>query len=193
MTRADRNRWFPSFSGCREAARTGGSAAPVKRAPLPGFTLIEAVLSILMVGLLLVAAMTTLGAVGTSRLTLVEQERGRAFAESMLAEIVDLPYTDQTTPAAFGPEAGEASGGGRSGFDDVDDYHGWSATPLQWRDGAAVTDTTGWTREVVVARVDPDNLAQVSVTDLGAKRITVTVKRGGKVTATLTAIRTEAR
>lgn len=160
-----------------------------------GFTMIEAVLSVVIVGLMLLAAMTALGAVGTSRLSLVEQQRGLALAESMLAEIVNLPYVDPDAlpGGSLGPSAAEVAPGNRTLFDDVDDYHGWTASPLQWNDGATIDNTIGWTREVTVAWVDPNNPDTASVIETGAKRISVTVKRGDKIAATLAVIRTERR
>ncbi len=64
----------------------------------------------------------------------------------------------------------------RTDFDDVDDYHGWSASPPEAKDGTALADYTGWTRSVTVEYVNPLQPGGTAVgSDNGAKRITVTV------------------
>jgi hypothetical protein len=74
-------------------------------------------------------------------------------------------------------------------FDDVDDYHGWSASPPQTKDGTPLADYAEWTRSVVIDFVDPSNPSAVVGTDMGLTRITVTLTKGGGVQATLVALR----
>ena len=74
----------------------------------------------------------------------------------------------------FGPEPGEADGT-RTYFDDVDDYDGWSASPPQAKDGTVLKDYDGWTRKVEVVYATPSDPGISPVTDLGLKRISVTV------------------
>jgi hypothetical protein len=101
------------------------------------------------------------------------QARAPALVEQLMAEILQASYSDPDETAVFGREASEI-GATRSSFDDVDDYHNWSATP-QDKDGAELSDMDGWTRSVIVQYVLPTDLTSVSATDQGVKRITVTV------------------
>jgi MSHA pilin protein MshD len=154
-----------------------------------GFTLIEAIMSILIVGVMYVAALQTLGASRVGQATIADQRRGYELAQQLLAEIVSQPYADPVTGATtFGPEAGEATGN-RSQFDDVDDYNGWSEQPPKLKDGTAISNLSDWTRRVTVAWVDPSNLDTNRLNESGIKRITVTISRGLKPIATLNALK----
>ena len=57
----------------------------------------------------------------------VNEARAVSILEATMAEVIRLPYADPEDGAAYnpGPEAGEAD---RSGFDNLDDYHGWEQT-----------------------------------------------------------------
>jgi len=157
----------------------------------PGFSLIEAVIATLLVGTVIVAAMNTVGASKTGQYMSLERSGGDFLANSLMAEIVNRYYEEPDDTPVFGRESGE-SGGQRDRWDDVDDYNGWSATPAERRDGTAITGSD-WTRSVTVDWVNPNNLSQVVGANLGAKKITVTVKKGDRVIATLVAVRTSAR
>ena len=138
-----------------------------------GFTLIESVMSILIIGGMLVMVINTLGSSIRGKKIRQTQSRAPALASQLMAEILQASYADLDETPVFGREASEI-GASRSSFDDVDDYHNWSATP-QDKDGAALTDMDGWTRSVTVQYVLPTNLSTTSVTDESVKRITVTV------------------
>ena len=79
----------------------------------------------------------------------------------------------------------------RTGFDDVDDYDGWSSTPPQDRSGTVRSDLAGWTREVSVKWVKPADPTGVTASDEGVKRIIVTVKKDGVVLAQQFVLRTD--
>ena len=138
-----------------------------------GFTLIESVMSMLIIGGMLVMVINTLGSSVRGRQIRQTQSRAPALAGQLMAEILQASYSDPTETAVFGREPSE-SGANRSSFDDVDDYHNWSGTP-QDKDGAELTDMDGWTRSVTVQYVLPTDLTSVSADDKGVKRITVTV------------------
>lgn len=155
-----------------------------------GIALIEAVVSLLVVSLLLVAALHTVGASTLSQRWNSDRQRGMHLASDLMAEITGKAYANNGE-LLFGPSAAEASSG-RSSFDDVDDYQGLSEAPPKDRAGATLSGYTGWTRDVAVVWVDPQNPSQVAILESGAKRVTVTVKRRGKPVASLTAVRTAA-
>jgi len=138
-----------------------------------GFTLIESVMSILIVGAMLVMVINTLGSSVRGKKIRQTQSRAPALASHLMAEILQASYSDQDETPVFGREASEI-GANRSSFDDVDDYHNWSGTP-QDKDGVSLTGMDGWTRSVTVQYVLPTDLTSVSATDQGIKRITVMV------------------
>ncbi|MCH8030680.1 MAG: LamG domain-containing protein [Bacteroidetes bacterium] len=121
-----------------------------------------------------------------------------------MAEILQQDYADSTQidllkseiliegkkeRQLIGLETGEDTGD-RSRFDDIDDYHGWSASPPQEKDGTTMSHLTGWEREVVVLYVQDDDPAKDVAKDEGAKLITVTVKHDDVLVAELEALRT---
>ena len=154
-----------------------------------GFTLVEAVLSLVIVSVMLVAA---LGAVGASRLSqqrTSQYSRGQLLAESLMAEILPQDYQDPNDTPVFGTESGE-SNTTRADFDDVDDYDSWSSSPPVQKDGTQIAGLSGWQRSVTVDWVDPADITQVKASESNAKQINVTVSCDNKQVASLTAIRT---
>jgi len=165
---------------------------PVTSTQRRGFSLLEAVIAMLLVGVVLVAALHVLAGTTASTLTTAQHAAGVLLAEGLLAETLTLPYAepDAGQTAVFGPEAGE-TGGSRAAFDDVDDYRNWSASPPESPDGTVLPGYAGWTRSVAVAYLDPSDLNQVVASDMGVKRVTVTASFNGRPVAVLTAIRTD--
>lgn len=154
------------------ATRTHG-APPRRFAGFPdfsgrGFTLIEAIISTLIVAGIFVAALTTVGAARATEAIDTERARGMLLAQELMNEILQQP------------------------FDDVDDYNGRTESPPVDRDGDALPGFTGWTRSVRVewVRLDAPNAA--ASPGSGVKRVTVTVQHAGRVAAELSALRTAA-
>lgn len=158
-----------------------------------GLSLVEVVVSTLLVGLVLAGAMQCLGGVLRGRTNAADAARAQHLAQQLMAEIVAQPYKDSSWLSYFGRELDELliSDGSRKRFDDVDDYVGWSSSPPEDQRGNDLPNLSGWRREATVAWVYPSDPATVSPTDRGVKRITVTVRRDGKTLATLVALRAE--
>jgi hypothetical protein len=152
---------------------------------------VEATLSVVVVGLMLVAALRTISASAQGQIHNADRLRGALLANALLTEITGLRYSEPTEVALFGPEVSEL--GGRPAYDDVDDYHGWTESPPVEKDGAAIPNAAGWRRSVTVAYTNPANLSATSAIATGAKRITVTVEHNGVPVAVMTAVRTSAR
>lgn len=153
-----------------------------------GFTLVEAVISLIIVATMFVAALNT---VGTSRFSQHKSSlssRGRLLAESLMTEILRLDYLDPDGQSVFGLESGE-SAGTRADFDDVDDYHGWSSSPPVEKDGTLIPGLTGWKRSVTVEWVGPLDVTQVRVTETNVKRVTVAISYDGVPVVSLIGIR----
>ena len=155
-----------------------------------GMTLIECVISIVIVATMLVAAVSALGSFARARRSQFDRCAGGALARGLMSEILQSRYLDPGVDVSFGLEAGEAADV-RSAWDDVDDYNGLSESPPKTKDGTAIVGATGWTRKVTVEYVQPDNPNQVSSDDTGLLRITVSATSPTGVTTTLKALRSD--
>lgn len=157
-----------------------------------GITMMETVIGALLVGG--VVASTLRIVAPTVRATKLAEDRATAvaLADELLDEIAAHPYEDPTAPTGTnGPESGETTGT-RKAFDDVDDYHGWTAVPQQ-PDGAAMTGLgSGWAVRVGVRHVRPNDPTQVSASDTGVKHVIVQISRNGVVLAERSLLRTRA-
>lgn len=147
-----------------------------------GFTLLESLIAVLLVGLLMVAALNSVGATKRRESHSLDQLRGQQLAASLMNEILLQAYAEPATAAVFGPESGEA--GNRSLFDDVDDYSNWSASPPTDRSGQLVAGFNGWTLSAAVQWASPTTLAATTASNTGLKKVTVTASKGSKTTAT---------
>src|SRR5687768_12052055 len=95
-----------------------------------GFGLVEAVCSLLIVAVLLTAGLTAVAAALKGREGATRQARARKLAEELLAEALTQRYREPGSAGALlGIDFNEALAPGRSGFDDVDDYAGWTESP----------------------------------------------------------------
>jgi len=156
-----------------------------------GLTLVESLVSMLIVSGLLVSALNTLGAVNWGYANISNRAKGELLAQELAGEILEMEYAEPVDTPVFGTEAGESSTS-RAAYDDVDDYHGWTATPPQDHAGTVLTGWDGWSRTVKVQYVQKNNVTLLAVSDQGAKRITVTVKYQNKTQASLIAVRSGA-
>ena len=125
-------------------------------------------------GVVVVASLTTVGAVSRTRRAAAARSVGPMLAERLLAEVVSMPYEDPESPAGSpGIESGEASQP-RSQFDDLDDYDDWDRASPESRSGDAISGYGGWRREVDVWFAERLG-GNVYVLETGLKRIRVRV------------------
>lgn len=179
-------RWQPpsrlAMSRRERRLRRSGDA-PRRR----GITLAEVSVSTMLVGILLVASLKSSSFLTNESALSSDRTRAERLAQSLAVEILSLPFADpEVDEASLGPDAGEATAT-RSQFDDVDDYHNWSASPPQSRLGHDLAGFDGWKREVEVEHVAPAALS-ASASETGLKRITVTVTAAGGSAVTVTAL-----
>lgn len=153
-----------------------------------GISFVEVLVSMVIMSVLMVSALKTIGGAAQSYAQLNTQARGEMLAQELLGEIMAQQYAENGG-TTIGTEAGELTGT-RAMFDDVDDYHNWSASPPEFADGTDYADLSGWTRSVKVNFVRSANVNQISLVDAGFKRIIVTVTYQDKVVATAVGIRT---
>ena len=164
------------------------ATGPAARRPARGFSLVEAMVSAGIVGVMLVASVNLLGSAAKTRVTDNNRRTALALAQQLISEIQPLPYKDDSlTGILFGPELDE---GGRSSYDDIDDYNNYREKPLQERDGTAIAGYPEWQRKVKVHWVDPETLAE-SLVDLGLVRIEVRVVDPRGVETSVYALRAE--
>jgi type II secretory pathway pseudopilin PulG len=154
-----------------------------------GFTLVEAAISTMVVGVMVAAAMNGVAQTSAFRRISNEQQIAHSLAEQLMAEILSKRYWDpeMSSPTPIGPSPAENATGNRSLFNDVDDYHGWIAGPPQAPDGTLLTMEANWYRRVEVAFVHWSNLNVPVASDHGLKRVHVEVGRvrhGGSVHVT---------
>ena len=106
-----------------------------------GFTLIELVAFIAMVGIAVAGVLLAYNAAARDSADPVVKKQALAIAESLLEEIQQMPFTycdpddaaaatatsaaSCAIPEAIGPEPGESRYSGTTPFDNVNDYHGY--------------------------------------------------------------------
>ncbi len=139
-----------------------------------GLSLIEVVVSSLLVGTVVVGSLEMLGASVRTQTSANDRIDGPRLAEMLIAEIMTMPYDEPDGAGPKGLDSGE-SGGDRADFDDVDDYQGWSESTIQAKNGTPLPNTVGWTRTADVWWVDRANGNVWIIHDTGLKRFTVTV------------------
>ncbi len=154
-----------------------------------GLSLIEVVASTLIVGVMLVAALNTLGAVFRSQRLNAVRLTGPGLAHELMGEILSLPYEDPEDPGGLiGRDSGE-SDGDRADLDDVDDYDDWSASDPESKDGVEHPGYVGWERTVQVNWVKVNAVTTTASIESGLKLITVTVTDPDGVATQIRALR----
>jgi Tfp pilus assembly protein PilV len=155
-----------------------------------GISLVEVVVCTMLVSVVLIGAMNCVGAVTRGRLSSSDSVTAQLLASQLLAEILAHPYQDPNQAPQFGREPSENSGD-RGNWDDVDDYHLWSASPPEDRSGLTLPNLAGWQREVAVEWVDPADPTRVVGNEQGVKRVTVTVRRNQRIRAQAVSLRSD--
>lgn len=155
------------------------------------FSLVEVMISTLLVGVLLVAALRGVGSVVRHRDRFNNRTRALVLANDLLSEILEKSYEDEDSPEGLGVESDEDSTI-RLTFDDIDDYDDWSSLPPEDRQGGSVPNASVFRRSVSVVYLDPQDLAQEVVVDQGVKRVRIVVSHDGVDLATVDAIRSRA-
>ena len=155
-----------------------------------GFALLDAVISVMLVGILMVGALQTIGASKRRERVTLDRLLGQQLVGAMMNEILLQAYREPETDeeATFGTESAESTGN-RSQFDDVDDFHDWSASPPQDRSGGTISGFDQWSRSVHVTWADAETLSETTATNTGLKKIRVTVSQNGQVVSTLVGYR----
>lgn len=140
-----------------------------------GLTLIEVTVSTLIVGALMVAALQSVGNMSRTTITTNQVHDGQSLAQDLLREILAQNYSDPADPTTttWKGEAGETN---RAAFDDIDDYDDWSESPVTDAAGNALAGYSGWSRTVVVRKLNTTDFSARSdtSTDTGLRSVIVT-------------------
>ncbi|HSQ72887.1 MAG TPA: type II secretion system protein [Rubrivivax sp.] len=128
-----------------------------------GFTLIEAIVAIVVIGVALAGVLMAVNASVRGSADPVVQRQLLAVAQQYMEEVQLQPWA----PAANSAPAGCA----RDTFNDLLDYHGYSSSVCAV-DGTVITALAGTTVSISVAAGTLGGVA-------AARRITVTVERSG--------------
>ncbi len=140
-----------------------------------GLSLVEVVISSLLVGTVLVGAMSMLGASISTRSAANDLMVGPLLADMLLGEIMAMPYSDpEEGGSSLGLDSGE-SGDDRTDFDDIDDYKDWSPSDVEDRLGNPLSEYTDWTREATVSWTNRITGNEWTHYDSQVKRIVVLV------------------
>jgi len=164
------------------------------RRPYRGITYVEVLVSAVILGAAVAGGLQALGHFAHGSASWEARSIANELAADLMAQIDALPFEDPSGSAGIGVESGEVSGD-RSTFDDVDDFHGWTASPPRNRANQELT-AYGDFRTAVEVAYDDTVISPLGVTvPAGSiKRITVTVcrRRGAEwqPLQTLTLLRT---
>lgn len=161
---------------------------PSSRPPRRGLTLIEAVMSAMIVASVLVGTMQLTAGAARFGQALSDGATGADLADGLMAEILNKSYASPTSPTSFGRDAGETSSS-KANYDDVDDYNGWTET-YTFTGRTSVNDSIVATVSVARAQLMAPNADQGS--ESGIKRIRITVTRRNRVLAVRSAWKADA-
>ena len=149
----------------------------ISRPAARALPLAETAVATAIVGLMLVAALNTVGAAVATGVAVRDRQEAALLCEALLAEIAAQPYAVPGSPQP---------GSTRDTFDEVGDYAGWSAAPPQTAAGVVLGDYRNWRRSVELTWIHPWSLDGDFGFDTGARRVRVTVSRDGEELATAT-------
>lgn len=130
-----------------------------------GFTLPEAILAIVVIGIGLTGLLLAFGTVARHGADPVLRQQMLAIAQELLEEIQLKPYAAEANAAP--------SGCARDTYNDIADYHGFSSTGICSIDGVVIPALASFN---VSASVAAGTLGGVGA----ARRITVTVQHAGE-------------
>jgi prepilin-type N-terminal cleavage/methylation domain-containing protein len=142
-----------------------------------GFTLIEVLVAVVLMGLAVVALMTANSALTQANAAGTELSTAEFLAEQIRELATTLPVIDPESGAGtFGAE--EA---GLADYDDLDDFDGRTFSPPIDADRQPLANFGAYSQQVIVQNVNASNFDQV-VADHGSDfvRVTVTVVFSGR-------------
>jgi prepilin-type N-terminal cleavage/methylation domain-containing protein len=162
-----------------------GRRAPGRRTRR-GFTLIEASITTVIIGVGCLGMLELLGAGTNANNESTELTTAMNLAGNIREAMTGLRYAEKDNPTHWGPETGEND---VLAYDDIDDFFAWTSSPgnpIDARRRRLPDEYANWAQQVTVDTVRPTNFAialgHPNVTpDLRpTQRITVRVLHNGK-------------
>lgn len=151
--------------------------------------MMEAAIGTLLVGGVLAATLNLVGPTVRVTTNAGDALLAAVLADDLLDEAASRPYADpENDSGAIGQEVGE-SFSQRKDFDDVDDFNGWSSSPVD-DNGDGLGMGAGWRRVVVVRHVLPSDPLIEDKDPTGVKRFSVSVYRHDVLLAERSILRT---
>ena len=144
-----------------------------------GSTLLELIVSTVLVGVLMTAALSSTGQSLLTQRKEADRVIAQHLAQSLLAEVQTKAFEepDATLPL-LGLDLGETLGL-KTGYDDVDDFDGYNESPPKSANGATMAQYAGWSRRVDIAWLNAVTLLPTGSTNSPIKRIKITVRYNG--------------
>ena len=138
-----------------------------------GFSLIEVLVAIVLVGLAIVALVAANRSFTIANATGADLSTAEFLIEQIRELTAMLPVTDpQTGTDIFGPEAAETS---LAAYDDLDDFDNATFSPPISADRSTLNDFAAFSQQVAVENVNAGNFDQV-VSDHSSSFVRVTVR-----------------
>ncbi|MHC4727914.1 MAG: type IV pilus modification PilV family protein [Planctomycetota bacterium] len=123
-----------------------------------GFTLIEVLIGVLLVGLAIVSLISANGAFTQANGSGVELSTAEFLIEQIRELTTMLPVIDPNTgTSTFGPEASETL----LSYNDLDDFNGANFSPPVSASRIALNDLSAYTQQITVENVSASDFEQV--------------------------------
>lgn len=152
--------------------------------------MMEAAIGTLLVGGVLAATLNIVGPSVRVTANAGDSLLAAVLADDLLDEAVSRPFADPTDDTGeIGKESGE-SFTKRSDFDDVDDFHGWSSSPVD-DNGDPLSLGPGWRRVIIVDHVSASDPSVPEKNRTGVKRVTALIYRHDVLLAERSILRAE--
>lgn len=167
-----------------------------------GFTMVEAVLSLVLISGVAVALLTSMRTAARAGMVAHRQQFGTELAMDILAEVLATPYDASVT--AIGLEAASvdplipatpvavAVGSDRLDKTSTMLFNGVNEASVVTKSGQPIPNAAGWRRAITVRYADTSNINVNPGTDTGLALVTVIVMYNGGEVARASALRSRA-
>jgi prepilin-type N-terminal cleavage/methylation domain-containing protein len=161
--------------------RTVHNLGTIRRFARRGFTLIEAAMVTVIIGVGVVAMLQLLAAGSMSNSASTELTTGLNLANNVREMLQTVPFKDPVTPSVWGPDAGESFNGTKP-FNDLNDFHNLTLSPPRDARRQVLSEFTGWAQHIRVQSVDENRLTMPvpNSTSRPMARVTITVFRNNR-------------
>jgi prepilin-type N-terminal cleavage/methylation domain-containing protein len=153
-----------------------------------GFTLIESLIAMVIIGLTIAALVASVGAFARTNAGGIDLSTAEFLIEEIREMTASLPVADpQTGTATFGAEAGETS---VALYDDLDDFDGRTFSPPIDINRSVLANFTNFSQEIQVSNVAANNFNTTAADHTtNFYRVTVNIRMNGTVLSSATWIR----